>query len=142
MLIRVSKACSTELLASGYGLCLDVIHRELLLDNLRRRLTHIDMHTKARVILRCLGSSDEAANITALREIARFKAETDHQLVHGAGSLISRIVDIDWRTRRISIAGQAWSDHVEGQIFRRVAFLEDGEDLEKLEEAMSRSQQQ
>ena len=139
MLIRVSKACSAELLASGYGLCLDFIHRELLLDNLRRRLTHIDMHTHARIILGRLGSGDEAPDIAALREIARFKAETDHQLVHGAGSLISRIVDIDWRTRRISIAGQAWSDHVEGQIFRRVAFLEDREDLEELEEATSAS---
>ena len=76
------------------------------------------MYSFARRVLNTEDPGDEAANVTALRDIAIFEPKARHEFVNNLCLIFSRVIPFKWRSRGVAIAWQGRYNDVDWQLFR------------------------
>lgn len=75
-----------------------------------------NQRTFATLEIHSQSSSNPAANVSSLSNIAVFEPEVFHQLINDPGDVLHRVVSIQRRTRRKDISRERGHNQVIGQV--------------------------
>lgn len=102
---------------------------------IRERRLEESRHTFALLKLHGHDTSDHAAKITTVHNVAIAEAETNHKLVEDRGGIFARPFAFQWWTSRESVSWKRGHDNVVGQLFCCVFAGEKFQNLVEFEEA-------